>query len=787
MKLSLLHLKLAAFLAFTTAIAPSLYAYRIAKPNGTQTIGWANGNIVMYLHFGTGFSSGGTTVDGYPSYDAPVEGALAIWNQVLSRSAFTVVHNATFAPTLGDGRNSISFGTTTPLGPFPANAVAMTSFRMSGTRIIEADVVLNSAKFWNSYRGALLTTGGGQPLNDIRRVALREFGRVLGLDYPDQDTPPQAVTAQMNFTITELDSLAQDDVTGIQTLYDVPPTNARFANLSTRGFAGTGDSVLIGGLVVEGPLAKKFYIRVLGPSLTGFGVVGALSDPIIELRNQSGNLIARNDNWKDTQESEIRLAGSPPFDDRDCGLIVTLPSGPYTAIVAGKNGGTGVGIVEVYDYAPDNTLRLANISTRGFVGTGDSVLIGGIVINGSDSQRLLVRVLGPSLAGFGVSGALSDPMVELRDQAGNFIASNDDWKTTQETEIRQTGTWPIDDRDSGMVVTLAPGNYTVIVRGYNGATGVAIFEAYRLGRTVLSPAVSAFTGALVTPGSRTRFTATVINTANQAVFWSVTGGGAIAADGTYTAPATPPSGPVTVTVRSAADPGIFQTFDVSVVVGGASNSASALRVLANQGTDGNFDPYTGNNTVNGITLMADGGSPLSHYTWYPTVGEVQPLGVILEPSTGILKSSGSRNRVTSGTFHVTVSDGTTTANGVVNFVARNDSSDPAQFTPLGVAVFGQLNLANYALVNARANRAYGATLYVDTGGGGLAAALPLTWSLVSGALPEGLALDASTGVVRGGVLNSAAGRNYSFRIQVRDSAGRVALGAGPLYTIRVDP
>jgi hypothetical protein len=319
---------------------------------------------------------------------------------------------------------------------------------------------------------------------------------------------------------------------------------------------------------------------------------------------------------------------------------------------------------------------------------------------------------------------------------------------------------------------------------------VGIFEAFRLGRTVLSPSVSSITGGtFVTAGSRTRFGSAVGNTTNQGVIWTATGGGAIAADGTYTAPTTPPTGPVTVTVRSAADPGIYQTFQITVTLAGTDNSSSTLRVLPNQGTDGSFDSYTGNNYVDGLTLMADGGSPLSHYTWYPTVGEVQPLGVTLEPFTGILHSSGQRNRVTSGTYHVTVSDGARTATGTVNFFVNLVNSDPALLSPIGSSIFGQLYLANYALVNARANRAYGATLYADTGSGSSSAALPLTWTVVSGSLPDGLVLDQATGVVRGGVLSTAAGRDYRFRVQISDAAGHIAnvADAAPLYSIHVDP
>lgn len=160
--------------------------------------------------------------------------------------------------------------------------------------------------------------------------------------------------------------------------------------------------------------------------------------------------------------------------------MVTLTPGAYTAVLKGKNGGTGVGLVEVYDLAQTASSKLANISTRGFVQTDDNVMIGGLIILGSTPQKVIVRAIGPTLTAAGVPGALQDPTLELHDAGGNLIAFDDNWKESQQTEIVASTVPPEDDRESALVATLSPGNYTAIVRGINGTTGVALVEVYQL-------------------------------------------------------------------------------------------------------------------------------------------------------------------------------------------------------------------------------------------------------------------------------------------------------------------
>jgi hypothetical protein len=164
-------------------------------------------------------------------------------------------------------------------------------------------------------------------------------------------------------------------------------------------------------------------------------------------------------------------------------ILVVLSPGAYTAILAGKNAGTGVGLVEVYDLGQGVNSKPANISTRGFVDTGNNVMIGGFIVGGGSgggTARVMVRALGPSLAGSGVAGALGDPTLEVHDGDGTLIASNDNWRSDQEVEIIATGIPPLNDLESAIVRNLTPGNYTAIVHGVNNTTGVALVEAYGL-------------------------------------------------------------------------------------------------------------------------------------------------------------------------------------------------------------------------------------------------------------------------------------------------------------------
>jgi uncharacterized protein (DUF1800 family) len=251
-------------------------------------------------------------------------------------------------------------------------------------------------------------------------------------------------------------------------------------NISTRAQVGTADNVVIAGFIVTGTGQKTVLIRALGPTLP---VPGALSDPVLELHDSTGALVATNDNWRTSQQSEIIATGLPPSNDKESALLETLNPGAYTAIVRGVNNAIGVGLVEVYDLDGSNpAIRLTNISTRGNVQTNDNVMIGGFVIQGDTAMSVILRVLGPSLSvgGTPMVGRLMDPTLELHDGNGTLLAQNDNWQTTQASEIQATSLAPSDDRESAIVSTLVPGAYTAIVRGSGTTTGIALFELYDL-------------------------------------------------------------------------------------------------------------------------------------------------------------------------------------------------------------------------------------------------------------------------------------------------------------------
>ncbi len=251
-------------------------------------------------------------------------------------------------------------------------------------------------------------------------------------------------------------------------------------NIATRLQVGTGDNALIGGFIVTGTSEKKVIARGIGPSLTAFGVPGALADPTLELRDGSGQLIASNDNWKDTQQAVIEVTGIAPTNDLESAIVATLPAANarYTAILRGKNNTTGIGVVEAYDLDQTVDSRLGNISTRGFVDTGDNVMIGGFIVG--PSTKVGVRGIGPALAPFGVTNPLQNPSIDLRDGNGAAVAFNDNWKDSQQAEIQAAGLAPTDERESALIQTLAAGNYSVTVRGVGNTTGVAVLEAYNL-------------------------------------------------------------------------------------------------------------------------------------------------------------------------------------------------------------------------------------------------------------------------------------------------------------------
>jgi len=259
------------------------------------------------------------------------------------------------------------------------------------------------------------------------------------------------------------------------------------ANISTRLPVGTGDNLLITGFIITGPggSTKKVLVRAIGPSTN---VPGLLADPTLELHDNSGALIARNDNWRTTQiggiitsdqVADIQATGAAPGNDAESALIATLAPGSYTAQVRGANNTAGIGVAEAYDLSLSSAAKLANVSTRGFVQTGDNLMIGGFIIV-NNPLKVVVRGIGPSLAPFGVQNFLANPTLELHGANGAVILANDDWKTNQQAEIEATGLQPANNLESALVITLQPGNYTAQLRGNSNGVGVGVVEVYAL-------------------------------------------------------------------------------------------------------------------------------------------------------------------------------------------------------------------------------------------------------------------------------------------------------------------
>jgi uncharacterized delta-60 repeat protein len=293
----------------------------------------------------------------------------------------------------------------------------------------------------------------------VRSIALQLFGRVLaGGVFTSYDN-------SLRFNIVRL--------------FD---GSASFQNLSARAHVFIGEQILIAGFIIGGNENKMVLIRGLGPSLAGFGVPSPLANPTLSLFDHTATLIAANDNWKITQQTQIQATGLAPSNDFEAAILATLSPGAYTAFLQGKGATAGIGLAEIYDVDPSVNAQATNVSARGFVGTGNDVLIGGIIVGGpaGSMQRVLVRALGPSLGGAGVASPLANPTLSLCDANGNVIANNDNWQDSQQADIAATGKAPPNTEESAILALLAPGKYTAIVAGKNGTTGVGLIEFYSL-------------------------------------------------------------------------------------------------------------------------------------------------------------------------------------------------------------------------------------------------------------------------------------------------------------------
>lgn len=436
--------------------------------------------------------------DGSTSYNDAVWPVATMWNSKIQRVQISQVVNPSSNASSGDHVNSVVFAFNIFGQAFGGNTLAVTYYRYSGSTMMEADTLFNRARIFDSYRGPLQFPGPGPAILDIRRVFLHELGHALGLTHPD--TGGQQVVAVMNSIMSNQEVLSPDDIAGGQFLYGAPtgtptptPTPSPSAtpsaachlmNISTRLKIGASENVLIGGFIIRGTQPKKLILRAIGPSLAAWGVPNAIADPVLELHDSSGGVIAVNNDWQTgAQVGEIQTSGMAPSNPAESALIATLSPGNYTVVVGGVGGGQGIGLVEAYEF-DGNTTRFINISTRGRVGAGqEEPMIGGFIVQGGAAKRVIIRALGPSLAGgpSPISGALADPTLELHDGNGNALAANDDWSNgPQAGEIVETGLPPANNLESAIVTTLGPGNYTAVVRGWNNTAGVGLVEVYDL-------------------------------------------------------------------------------------------------------------------------------------------------------------------------------------------------------------------------------------------------------------------------------------------------------------------
>ena len=386
------------------------------------------------------------------------------------------------------------------LGPATINGGSLT-----GSGIIAGDVTNNSfispghsaggisilGNYTQGPQGTLIIENGGAAPNQYDRLQVGGTANLGGkLDIRDingyvhdpADTFNPIGFQSASGSFSSVSSNAQVTLTkdGIRASVDSSapaPKAGQPLNIATRMSVQTDDNVLIAGFIVTGPSGstKKVLIRGMGPSLAQFGVPGTLSDPYLELHQSDGTVT--NDNWQEGDTSQIP-DGFAPGDPRESVIVATLTPGNYSAIVKGAHGETGIGLAEVYDLDSASAAQLANISTRGFVNTGDNVMIGGFIVGGAEPARVLVRAIGPSLASF-VPGALPATTLELHDANGAMI-SNEGWRNTQEADIIATTIPPSNDNEAAILATLVPGNYTAVVRGKNNTTGIGLVEAYNL-------------------------------------------------------------------------------------------------------------------------------------------------------------------------------------------------------------------------------------------------------------------------------------------------------------------
>jgi hypothetical protein len=433
-----------------------------ADPGGGQLAAWDMTGAVENCVISNNFGGPATIYDGYRA-NAPFNRLQYKNNKIYpsDTSAFfidsigsrSVADINAMVLTLGDN-STVQKGTTNSAltSPMAIGAILMTP-QMSSTT--------------------------GAPGETVPVPAYVAYASSVGTPVLDGTTMPNP------FDVVPASSNAAHTLTVGANSFVTTPVPGLALNISTRLPVGTGQQVLIGGFIIQGPTSKSVMLRAIGPSLP---LAGVLQDPYLELHDGGGQIIATNDNWKTTnigglltssQVIDIVASTIPPSQNMESAIVATLAPGAYTAVVRGATNDTGIAVVEGYDLDPDPVSKLANISTRGFVLNGDNVMIGGFILGGGPGNtNVVIRGIGPSLAAFGITNPLLDPMLELHDGNGTTIGSNDDWKSNQRA-IEATGLQPSNDAESAIAVSnLAPGGYTAVLRGKNGGIGVGVVEVY---------------------------------------------------------------------------------------------------------------------------------------------------------------------------------------------------------------------------------------------------------------------------------------------------------------------
>lgn len=523
---------------------------------------------------------------------------------------------------------------------------------------------------------------------------------------------------------------------------------SKLTNISSLLLCQTGEAAVVSEFVIQGGAAKQVLVRAIGPSLN---VPGPLADPTMELRDSAGGFVGANNNWKDSQQAAIEATGLPPANNLESAIVATLAPGLYFTVIRGVSNTNGVALSEVYDLGGSASSFTA-LGTRGYVGTSDDVLVSGVILSGSQNQDVLVRALGSSLANSGLSAALPNPMLELRDVNGSLLSSNDNWGDTQETAIQSSGLAPSNVFESAIIATLSPGNYTSIVRGAQNSVGLGFVQYYALpySGSVLDPAPSLLALPVITSPLAASGTVGQLFTyqfeASEATSLAVTN--------------SPPGLAFDSALQAiVGNPTASGTFQTGLSATNAAGTTSATLTITVQQPPSSGPSVISSTAVTGRTgrffefqVITTGGSPAAQLS----VSGLPP-GLVADPVTGLISGTPTSD----GSFAVTltVMDGPFTATSRLQLTFTSDLAVPVIISPSSASLIpGQFFAYT---INAPAT--------ADPSD-------PTSFTLF-GTLPTGLTFDSKTGTISGTFMGSP--------LRDRDSPDRNELSGGIVTNVQL--